>query len=502
MFRDRSKAESIDNGNVTVAEDRLGPRPSGVLDLMRSAWHSRLARHAVRIMRAQTARLGHAAVKITVPRHDVPQSSSESRVEPLRPDDGSPQLPSPEGLIDVKELLATKTVEELAERADAYFRPVLSHPEPLLAKPVASVSEAPELLISFGTLLRGLQPLPGATVLDFGAGTCWTSRWLAQLGCRVIAMDISPAALELGRILFERNPVIGHCYPPRFEVFDGRRIDLRSETVDYIVCFDAFHHVPNPEAVLDEMGRVLKPGGRAAFSEPGPRHSVLPQSQFEMRNFGVVENDIVMNDVARWAQRAGFEDARVAIFDADTYWCSPTEFESLSNPINPQLAYVRHLRSSLANRRLFILKKQGFVPSDSRDRTRLGCQLELTEFGVDTDAEGTVIISGSCRAVNTGTARWLPSDADIAPVRLGVRARREGGAAEDLARFPLPGSDGLGAGESCEIPFRIELPVGMRSAGQTRVEIDLVSEGIAWFAINGSQPLEIWPGGPESKSLG
>ncbi len=413
--------------------------------------------------------------------------------EPVLEEPTSRPLPgnAPQDLIDVKELLARKTVEELGERADAYFRAALDHPDMMLAKPVASVGEAPELLISFGTLLRGLQPVPGATVLDFGAGTCWTSRLLTQLGCRVIAMDISEAALEIGQRLFERNPVFGQSHPPQFQRFDGRRIGLAAGTVDYIVCFDAFHHVPNPQEVLLEMGRVLRPGGTAAFSEPGPRHSRLAQSQYEMRNYGVIENDIVMRDVAAWAKQAGFDDVRLAVFDADTYWCSPTEFESIWGSADSPPGYLPHLRACLDNRRLFILKKRGSVSPDSRDRTQLGGNLELIELSVDRNAQPDhVIISGSCRAVNTGTARWLPSDAEVGPVRLGARWKKDGGAAEDLARFPIPG-EGVAAGEAREVSFRLAVPVTV--AETAKVEIDLVSEGIAWFAINGSQPLRIWP---------
>lgn len=133
---------------------------------------------------------------------------------------------------------------------------LLSDPDVLLAKPVSNVNEAPELLISFGTLLRGLKPSPGDRVLDFGAGICWTSRLLAQLGCQVKAMDVSATALQIGRESFERSPLFGTAEAPEFLVFDGRRFDLDDESIDLIVCFDAFHHIPNPQAILAEMARV------------------------------------------------------------------------------------------------------------------------------------------------------------------------------------------------------------------------------------------------------
>ena len=104
--------------------------------------------------------------------------------------------PVDDGLIDVDVLLAQYTVEELAASADEYFSR-LDNWDVLLAKPFYSVHESPELLTSFGALLNGLELSHGLTVLDFGVGSGWTSWMLSQLGCRVIASDVSHAALRI-----------------------------------------------------------------------------------------------------------------------------------------------------------------------------------------------------------------------------------------------------------------------------------------------------------------
>src|SRR5205814_5451275 len=129
--------------------------------------------------------------------------------------------------------------------------------------------------------LRRLRPGAGMTRPRFGPGACLTAPCLAPLGCEAIALDVPPTALELGTQLFARLPPIGNTPPPRFLVFDGRRIDLPDESVDRIFCFDAFHHVPNPADVMRELGRVLRPGGMAGFSEPGRHHSKGARSQYE-----------------------------------------------------------------------------------------------------------------------------------------------------------------------------------------------------------------------------
>ena len=58
-------------------------------------------------------------------------------------------------------------------------------------------------------LMQGLQLTAGATVLDFGAGTGWFARFLTQLGCRVVLLDVSQTALAKARELYERLPIIG-----------------------------------------------------------------------------------------------------------------------------------------------------------------------------------------------------------------------------------------------------------------------------------------------------
>src|SRR5262245_61777165 len=191
-------------------------------------------------------------------------------------------------MIDPKEVMSRSSVEELSATAEEYFRRI-SDPTPLMAKPFAFLHETPEMLQNLGLLLSGLHLGKTMRVLDFGAGTCWLSRFLCQLNCQVVCCDASPTALEIGKRLFKDLPLVGTAvFQPTFLLFDGHQLQLPDESVDRIVTFDAFHHVPNPREVLAEFGRVLRPGGIAGFSEPGRKHSETPQSQQEMRDHKVL----------------------------------------------------------------------------------------------------------------------------------------------------------------------------------------------------------------------
>ncbi|TWH18519.1 methyltransferase domain-containing protein [Prauserella rugosa] len=397
-------------------------------------------------------------------------------------------------LIDPAQLIERTSVEELAATAEAYFAS-LDEPELLLTKPFKDAGEAAELLVTFGQALRGLQPAVGMTVLDFGAGTCWTSRWLTQLGCRVIATDVSPSALELGRELYARAPVLGSRPEPEFLVFDGHHIDLPDASVDRVLSYDALHHVPNPDEVIAEFARVLRPGGIAAFSEPGETHSRQPQSQYEMRHFGVLENDIVIEEVWRTAQRCGFAELRLCLLDSAPQWVDLPTFrdvlDGVDDPAGPT-GFPERTRAAIGDRRMFTLRRAGSEPPDSRMADGLTADLTFEELRIDHHATGTTI-RGTCRAANTGTRTWLPSDAEYGPVHLGARIRTSDGAVSDRlahsgGRIPLPGR-GVAPGEEVTIPVRLEVPTQVDDVAA--IEFDLVSELVCWFSVNGSHPVTV-----------
>ena len=383
--------------------------------------------------------------------------------------------------VDVAELIKTVSVEDLAKTAEGYFRAV-ENPDLLLSKPFSDLAETPELLVTFGQVLRGLRPLPGMRVLDFGAGTCWTSRFLTQVGCRVTALDVSPTALELGRRLYREMPVIGTQPEPEFLVYDGYRIDLPDGSMDRILSFDAFHHVPNPADVLREMARVLRPGGIAAFSEPNDRHSVTPQSQYEMRNYGIIENDIIIEDVWKWAEKAGFVEMRLCLLDSAPQWVDVDTFNDVIADREPEEVFSAPTRAGISYRRMFWLQREGTEIADSREAKGLVAELSMTDVEIDTSGPVTVV-SGTCSVRNPGPRAWLASDAEFGPVSLGVRVHLADQTVRDLSRIPLPGN-GIAPGDGVIFPFRAEIPA--QPEGAVAVEFDLISELVCWFSANGS----------------
>jgi ubiquinone/menaquinone biosynthesis C-methylase UbiE len=114
-------------------------------------------------------------------------------------------------------------------------------------------------------LVEAASPRPGETVLELAAGPGETGflAWeLIQPSGRLISSDFSPAMVEVAR---RRSRVLG-LTDVEFRVLDAQELELPDGAVDVVLCRWAYMLMPDPARALDETRRVLRPGGRLAFS--------------------------------------------------------------------------------------------------------------------------------------------------------------------------------------------------------------------------------------------
>ena len=125
----------------------------------------------------------------------------------------------------------------------------------------------------FGAVATGCGSLPARWCLRLGQAPCWLSHLLNRFGCKTLAVYVSATALKIGRELFESDPRTNWAVGPEFITYDGHRLPLEDDSVDKVVIYDAFHHIPNAAEVLREVARVLRDGGIVGMREPGARHA-------------------------------------------------------------------------------------------------------------------------------------------------------------------------------------------------------------------------------------
>jgi len=132
-----------------------------------------------------------------------------------------------------------------------------------------------------------LGDVDGRTVIEIGCGAAQCARWLTGRGARVAAVDLSAGMLaRAGR-------GTGPARSPALVQADARALPFAAASFD--VAFSAYGAVPfvaDPERVMAEAARVLRPGGRWVFSvthpvrwafpdDPGPAGLTATRSYFD-----------------------------------------------------------------------------------------------------------------------------------------------------------------------------------------------------------------------------
>ena len=115
------------------------------------------------------------------------------------------------------------------------------------------------------TILTETGIKPGDYVLDYGCGpggyAAPASILLGEAG-RVYALDINPLAVKrvqkiaLKKQLANIETICSDC-----------KTGLHDNSLDMILLYDIFHMLSNPDAVMAELHRTLKPKGTLSFSD-------------------------------------------------------------------------------------------------------------------------------------------------------------------------------------------------------------------------------------------
>lgn len=146
----------------------------------------------------------------------------------------------------------------------------LGYPEPELTRvPEASVA-------SFAGVANHWalgQIDPGQIVLDLGCGAGTDLLIAAQMtgpAGRVIGVDMTPAMLEQARASAEQMGLAN------VELHESliETLPLTNASVDVVISNGVIDLVPDKEAVLDEIDRVLRPGGRLQLADVVIHHEV------------------------------------------------------------------------------------------------------------------------------------------------------------------------------------------------------------------------------------
>ena len=111
-------------------------------------------------------------------------------------------------------------------------------------------------------MLHMMEVETGATVLDAGCGPGVHSIRVAKAGHHVCAIDISNMMLSQARQRAEAENVTDKI---EFYQKDLTKLDFTDSSFRYVFSWGVIIHIPDAEKALDELARIVKPGGKLAL---------------------------------------------------------------------------------------------------------------------------------------------------------------------------------------------------------------------------------------------
>jgi ubiquinone/menaquinone biosynthesis C-methylase UbiE len=157
-------------------------------------------------------------------------------------------------------------------------------------------------------------------VLDVGTGTGHTALAFAPQVASVIGLDMTEAMLVQARELAAQQ----RASNAEFELGDAMDLPYDAERFDLVTCRVCAHHFADVQKAVEEMVRVLRPGGRLLMVD-----SVSPEDSAEDTYLNCIElirdpSHVRNYCVSQW--QAMFEAAGL-FFEYKGTWAAPLDFE-------------------------------------------------------------------------------------------------------------------------------------------------------------------------------
>jgi 2-polyprenyl-3-methyl-5-hydroxy-6-metoxy-1,4-benzoquinol methylase len=152
--------------------------------------------------------------------------------------------------------------------------------------------------VVFNELLT--EDITNRKLLDAGCGTGWFSKAAVERGAIVTSMDLGESLLAKVALKCSSERLVGSILA----------IPCQDNVFDIIISSEVIEHVPDPFKAMQELYRVLKPGGTLVLTTPNKiwYFAVWIADTFKLRPYQGLENWTGWYEINRKLKKIGFTD--------------------------------------------------------------------------------------------------------------------------------------------------------------------------------------------------
>lgn len=151
------------------------------------------------------------------------------------------------------------------------------------------------LIRRLGNVLPLLELKKNDVVLDMGAGYAWTTEWLMKMGMIPIGVDICRTYLDIGIKRMSKTL-------PHLVIGDIEHLPIKGNCLNAVLCYDAFHHIPDRKKAMAHFTRALRNWGKIVLAEPGGTHEFAKVSKNVMTKYGILEKGMELDDIHMYCE--------------------------------------------------------------------------------------------------------------------------------------------------------------------------------------------------------
>jgi SAM-dependent methyltransferase len=144
------------------------------------------------------------------------------------------------------------------------------------------------------------------SVLDIGCSTGAVCDELGREGLEAVGIDMSVPAVKLANI---------HVDDGLFLVCDGTELPFKEEHFEAVICADVLEHVENDWKMVQEISRVLEPGGIAVFTVPSIYRTGISDNDLKWADiWGHVRVGYTVGDMVALSRKGGLRIIETKFF--------------------------------------------------------------------------------------------------------------------------------------------------------------------------------------------